>query len=80
MAVEICGITLPITLEKQAFACCLKSPKHRGDHSCRVYYTWQKDIFIHDGGVLFTLKFLAPKGARPAINAALEKERSEHET
>lgn len=74
MSTEICGITFPITMHKTAFACCLKAPKHRGDHACRVYYTWPKDIVIKDGGILFTAKFLAPKGVQPAINAALERD------
>ena len=56
---DICGAAFPMSFEKMILAVCVRNPKHRGDHSCHIRFTWPQSLFIQDGSRILTSTYRA---------------------
>ncbi len=54
---DICGVGLHLSLQDMVLAVCVRSPRHRGNHSCHVRLTWPQRRWIPTGDIQFTVAY-----------------------
>ena len=76
----ICGLSGPYHIEGHPLFVCLRTPNHRGDHSCEVKAAWPASNIIENGSVLMSIRYHGGKARQRYISMALERQKKHEET
>lgn len=58
----VCQAEFPMKINGNAFALCTRAPGHRGDHKCRIHYTWLAGgEIIEKGTTLMTGRYMGSR-------------------